>query len=149
LITPSDDMMPVFAATELKLHPDEYSIVSLPVEDKSRALDLFKPLDPFCSVTIDTDEVSLILKEGDWDMIMDDFNGYEVEGPYRVITFDIVLGLGLVGYLSVVSAVLAEAGISIYAVSTYLRNHILVKSDDASRAMQVLGELVERCRITN
>ena len=65
MITPSDDMMPVFAATELKLHPDEYSIESLPLEDKSRALDLFKPLDPFCSVTIDTDKVSLILKEGD------------------------------------------------------------------------------------
>ncbi|MBD3173469.1 ACT domain-containing protein [Candidatus Bathyarchaeota archaeon] len=149
MITPSDDMIPVFAATELKLHPDEYSIVSLSVEDQGKALELFKPLDPFCSVTVDSDEVSLILKAGDWGILMDDFHDYEVEGPYRVITFDIVLDLGLVGYLSVVSAVLAEAGISIYAVSTYLRDHILVKSGDAPRAMQVLGELVERNSTTN
>ena len=72
-------------------------------------------------------------------MIMADFHDYKMEGPYRVIPFDIILDLGLVGYLSVVSAVLAEAGISIYALSTYLRDYILVKSDDASWVIQVLS----------
>ncbi|MCK5670788.1 ACT domain-containing protein [Candidatus Bathyarchaeota archaeon] len=74
------------------------------------------------------------------------FRSSEVEGPYRTITFDIVLDLSLVGFLSVVSAVLAESGISIYALSTYLRDHILVKSSQADETVRVLDELIMRCR---
>ncbi len=145
---PSEEMIPVFASSELKLHPREYMIVSLPVVEKERALDLFKPLMPFSSVTIDSEEVSLILGTDDWKEMQDSFPSYEVEGPYRAITFDIVLDLSLVGYLSVVSAVLADAGISIYAVSTFLRDHILVKAEDSSEAMRVLRELIQRCKST-
>ena len=145
---PSEDMIPVFASTKLRLHPVKYMIVSLPVEEKEKALELFKPLEPFSSITVGTEEVSLILGEEDWNAIKDNFGEYLVEGPYSAITFDIVLDLGLVGFLSVVSTVLADEGVSIYAVSTYLRDHILVKSEDSDRAMKVLGELIQRCRDT-
>lgn len=141
-------MIPVFASTRLKLHPREYVIVSLPVEEKEKALELFKSLLPFSSVTIDSEEVSLILSVEDWEDMQGIFPHYEVEGLYRAITFDIVLDLSLVGYLSVVSAVLADAGISIYAVSTYLRDHILVKAEESGEAMRVLVELIQRCKST-
>jgi hypothetical protein len=75
------------------------------------------------------------------------FPFYKTDGLFSVITFDIVLDLSLVGFLSVVSAVLADEGISIYAVSTYLRDHILVHSVDAERAMSCLDDLIERCRV--
>ena len=145
---PSEDMIPVFASTALRLHPAKYMIVSLPVMEKEKALELFKPLEPFSSITVDTEEVSLILGEEDWVAIRDNFGEYLVEGPYSAITFDIVLDLSLVGFLSVVSAVLADEGVSIYAVSTYLRDHILVKSEEADKTMRVLGELIQRCRDT-
>ena len=145
---PSTEMTPVFASTTLKLHPDQYTIVSLPVKHQDKALELFKPLTPFSSITVDTAEVSLILKASDWDMMKDEFSVFEEEGPYRVITFDIVLDLSLVGFLSVVSAILADEGISIYAVSTYLRDHILVKSGEAARTVKVLNDLVARCKST-
>ena len=143
---PSDAMMPVFASTKLILHPQEYWIVSLPLEEQEKALELFKPLEPFSSVTIDFKEVSLILSREDWDKMRGSFKEHQAEGPYRAITFDIVLDLSLVGFLSVVSAVLADSGISIYAVSTYLRDHILVKAADAERAMKLLSDLIQRCR---
>lgn len=145
---PSEKMVPVFAATELRLHPRDYVIASLPLREKKKALELFKPMEPFCSITIAAEEVSLILGEDDWKHIKDHFQEYLVEGPYSAITFDIVLDLSLVGFLSVVSAVLADAGVSIYAVSTYLRDHILVKSCDAEKAMSVLGELIKNCKAT-
>lgn len=145
---PSPEMVPVFASTNLRLQPDEYTIVSLPVSEKERAYELFKPFSAFSSITIVEDEVSLILKSSDWDIIRIEFDFYEVEAPYSVITFDIVLDLSLVGYLSVVSAILADDGISIYAVSTYLRDHILVKSADARRTMTVLTDLIEHCKST-
>ena len=145
---PSKEMVPVFASTKLHLHPREYMIVSLPVKEKERTLEYFKPLEPFSSITLDAEEVSLILGKEDWETLKDKFPDYLVEGPYSAITFDIVLDLSLVGYLSVVSAVLADAGVSIYAISTYLRDHILVKSQDADKAMRALNELIQRCKLT-
>jgi len=142
-------MMPVFASTKLKLHPDEYTIVSLPVEKQDMALELFKPLSPFSSITVDTEEVSLILKTSEWEKMKEHFPVFESEAPYSVITFDIVLDLSLVGFLSVVSAILADEGISIYAISTYLRDHIMVKTKEADRTIRVLEELIQRCKSTN
>lgn len=141
---PSEELMPIFASMKLKLHPRDHMIVSLPLDEKEKALDLYKSLGPFNSVTVDSEEVSLILSVDDWEKMRYSFYEYLVEGPYRVITFDIVLDLSLVGFLSVVSAVLAEAGISIYAVSTYLRDHILIKSNEAAEAMRLLEKLIQR-----
>ena len=96
-------------------------------------------------MTVDHAEISLILKIMDWESIEGLFQSSQVEGPYRAITFDIVLDLSLVGFLSVVSAVLAEAGISIFALSTFLRDHILVKASHADEAVLVLEALIQRC----
>ena len=145
---PSKDMIPVFASTELKLHPQNFVIVSLPVKEKENVLEAFSQLTAFNSITIDYEEISLILKESDWKTMIDRFPKSLCEGPYKVITFDIVLDLSLVGFLSVVSSILADEGISIYAVSTYLRDHILVKSKDAEKAIFRLEELIYKCKST-
>jgi hypothetical protein len=144
-IMPSSEMVPVFAATKLKLHPEEFTLVSLPLSDKEKALELFKGVDPFSTISVDHSEVSLILREPEWSEMSSQFEVYVSEGPYRAITFDIVLDLNLIGFLSVVSAVLVDEGISIYAVSTFLRDHILVKSSQADKAMNALGSLIQRC----
>ena len=146
---PSEEMKPVFASTELKLHQDEYTITSLPLIEKERAFKLVKSLDPFSSITLDPNEVSLIIRAEDWNLMKQNFTSYESDGPYRVITFDIVLDLNLIGYLSVVSSVLADAEVSIYAVSTYLRDHILVKASDSEKAMVVLGGLIQKYKTTH
>jgi hypothetical protein len=138
-------MLPVFAATKLKLHSEEFILVSLPLSEKEKSLNLFKGVDPFFTISVDDREVSLILSESIWDKMRSQFEKYESEGPYKAITFDIVLDLNLIGFLSVVSAVLVEEGISIYAVSTFLRDHILIKSSEANRAMEALNALIQRC----
>jgi len=139
-------MVPVFASTKIHLHTEEFIIVSLPLSEKEQALEAFKSLEPFSSVTVDHAEVSLILRTSDWAAMEHLFKSSKIEGPYRTITFDIVLDLSLVGFLSVVSAVLADAGISIYALSTYLRDHILVKSSQADETVRILDELILRCQ---
>ena len=147
-IMPSSKMVPVFAATKLKLHHEEFTLVSLPVSEKEKALELFKNVEPFSTISVDHAEVSLIMTIPEWNEMSSQFEKNESDGPYRAITFDIVLDLNLIGFLSVVSAVLAEEGISIYAVSTFLRDHILVKSSHADRAMDALGSLIQRCITT-
>ncbi len=143
---PSPEMRPVFASTVLKTHPEDYLVVSIERAEEESARVAFKDLGPWSSVTYDHMEVSVVLSESKWLELRDRFTAYRVEGPYTLITFDIVLDLSLVGFLSVVSSVLADEGVSIYALSTYLRDHILVKKVDAVRAVEALEGLIEGCR---
>jgi hypothetical protein len=139
-------MRPVFASTVLKTHPEDYLVVSIDRAEMELARVAFKDLEPWSSVTYDHMEVSVVLDESRWEELREEFTSYRVEGPYTLITFDIVLDLSLVGFLSVVSYVLADEGVSIYALSTYLRDHILVRKEDAGMAVAALEGLIERCR---
>jgi len=86
------------------------------------------------------------MKTAVWEKVRGKFKLYKVTAPYRLITFDIVLDLSIVGFLSVVSTALADNGISIYALSTYLKDHILVKEEDASKAIRILNCLIKEAR---
>jgi len=143
---PTPEMLPVFAATAIKAHPDDYIVASISPDDAEEARRRLGRLRPFSSVTYDHSEVSAVIRSSEWADLEHHFPGALVEGPYRLITFDIVLDLSLVGFLSVVSGLLAMNGVSVYALSTYLRDHILVRKEDAPRAVELLNGLVERSR---
>jgi hypothetical protein len=145
-VEPIPEMRPVFASTALKTHPEDYLVVSIDRAEEETARIAFKDLEPWSSVTYDHMEVSVVLSESEWKKLRDRFTAYRAEGPYTLITFDIVLDLSLVGFLSVVSSVLADEGVSIYALSTYLRDHILVRKEDAGRAVSALEGLIDMCR---
>ncbi len=143
---PSKDMRELLAATTIKEHPDDYSIVFIDPRYEGKARRLLRDLRPFSSVTYTGEEVSVVLRAADWGALRENFSDSREEGPYRLLTFDIVLELSIVGFLSTVSAALAEEGVSIYAVSTYLKDHILVKKVDEERALAVLRKLIEGAR---
>lgn len=60
----------------------------------------------------------------------DGWRGFRIRG---------VLDFSLVGILSGLTAILAEAGIGIFALSTYNTDYILVKAENFDRAMDVLA----------
>ncbi|MCX6649935.1 MAG: ACT domain-containing protein [Candidatus Bathyarchaeota archaeon] len=139
-------MRKILAETRVKEHPDDYSIVFIDPRDEEKARTLLRDLKPYSSVTYTGEEISVVLRSADWAKLKASFPGYKEEGPYRLITFDIVLDLSIVGFLSVVSTALAEAGVSIYALSTYLKDHILVKKGDAVKAVSILNGLVSEAK---
>jgi len=145
MVEPSPSMLPFFADTKLIVHPDDYVLVSVPPDQGAEAYRL--RLRPFSSVTYDHGEVSLVVRASEWTVNESRFREAKVEGPYTLITFDVVLDLALVGYLSVVSSLLAEEGVSIYALSTYLKDHILVRKMDSEKAVEALTRLIERSRL--
>ena len=61
----------------------------------------------------------------------DGWRGFRIEGT---------LDFSLIGILSKIAALLAEAQIGIFAVSTFNTDYILVKQENFDRAMDVLGE---------
>jgi hypothetical protein len=69
------------------------------------------------------------------------------EGDWRMITFDMVLPLSLVGFFAAVSGALAEAGINLFTISSYTTDHVFVKNqklDAAVKALEKLGMSVRR-----
>lgn len=84
------------------------------------------------SITRTGDELSIVCAEGD---VPDDiktergWRSFKVEGP---------LDLSLTGILASLAGPLAEAGINIFAISTYDTDYLLVKEDMAAKAAGVL-----------
>ena len=141
-----DNIGRLLAETEITLHPDSFTIVSIDRSEEDKARGILADLDPFSSLTFDVAEVSLVVRAEDWEVLRERFNVYREEGPYRLITFDIVLDLSIVGFMAVVSRRLADEGVSIYALSTYLRDHILVKEGDCVKAVEALRSLIAENR---
>ncbi|MFP3951641.1 MAG: ACT domain-containing protein [Candidatus Bathyarchaeia archaeon] len=138
----SEELRRLLADTRLKLHSSDFFIVSLD-SSKHKVESLLEGASPFYSLTYTTDEISLVIKRDEWEGNRDRYTGSKYEGPYKVITLDIVLDLSVVGYLAVISQLLADRGISIYALSTYLKDHILVKKEDRDEAVRVIEGLIE------
>ncbi len=69
------------------------------------------------------------------------------EGEWRMITFDMVLPLSLVGFFASVSGALADAGVNIFTISAYTTDHVFVKNqklDVAVKTLEKLGMSVRR-----
>ena len=147
MVSISGDMRKILAKMIIKEYPDDYSIVSMGLVQRKEAWEVVKDLNPFTSYTITSDEVSLIIRSSDWVKVRGGFPRHREEGPYSLITFDLILDLSIVGFMSVVSTALAESGVSIYPLSTYLKDHILVKSGDAGKAIEVLHNLIAEAQV--
>jgi hypothetical protein len=64
------------------------------------------------------------------------------EGDWRMITFDMVLPLSLVGFFAAVSGALAESGVNLFTISAYTTDHVFVKNqklETAIKALETLG----------
>ncbi len=88
-------------------------------------------------------ETTLVLDEVDFERIRHAVNDAKVERNFRLLSFDIVLNFNVVGFIAEISRILAESGISIIALSAFSRDHILIKQNDLSNALKVLGEHVD------
>ena len=88
--------------------------------------------DPFVTVSRTRDELSIVCPEA---RLPTDaqaergWRGFKVEGP---------LDFALTGILARLAAPLAEAGISIFAISTYDTDYLLVRAADLEAATAVL-----------
>ena len=136
-----------FAQTKLHTDNTEYVIVGLAGERAADALFLFSRLGvPFSAAVVDKDEVTLLLPWESWHQVRDQAHAYDQALGYRLITFDTPTDLGLVGFIAILSDLLAQAGISIYSVSSFTRDHVLVQENDLSQAIKVLSDFIEWCR---
>jgi uncharacterized protein len=122
---------------KFKAFYDKYAVCRLAAEDE---IPDWVKKDNFYSITKTLEELSIVCFQGEVP------EGVPCERDWKVLKIDAVLDFSLIGILSKVSKVLAEAGISIFAVSTYNTDYILIKDKDfekAVKSLEVNGHTVE------
>ncbi len=86
----------------------------------------------FWSLTRTDEELSIVLPE---EMVE---AGWQAEAGYRALQVLGPLDLSLIGVLASLAVPLAAAGVSIFALSTYDTDYVLVKEGDLEKAEQAL-----------
>jgi hypothetical protein len=64
----------------------------------------------------------------------------EEERPFRIISFDTKLPFDLIGFLAYITKLLADQNISLFAISSFSTDHILMKEAYLSKAIEVLKD---------
>ena len=89
---------------------------------------------PFLTVSRTADELSITTLQSAVPA------GVACEREYRVLRVRGPLPLNLVGILAAIADPLAAAGLSIFAISTYETDYVLVKARDLETALDVLEQ---------
>lgn len=95
----------------------------------------------FTSVTRTADELSVVCPQGAAP------KGTKCESGWRIFKIEGPLDFALTGILVAVGKPLADAGVSIFAVSTYDTDYVMVKEQNVEKAVRALaaaGHHVER-----
>jgi hypothetical protein len=115
----------------LSVLPQRFAICRLDPED---TIPDWLSRHSFWAVTRTDEELSLVLPEesvpADW----------QAEKGWRCLKVRGPLDFSLTGILAALATPLAKAGISIFAISTYDTDYILVGDEDLARAKTVLSE---------
>lgn len=98
------------------------------------------PAGGFLSITRTADECSVVCVEAAIP------NGVRCERGWRGLQVEGPLDFALTGILARLAAPLAEAGVSIFALSTYDTDYLLVRADALEEAVRVLKAAGHRVR---
>lgn len=113
----------------LKLLKDKYGVCEL---DRMAPIPKWVEASDFFSLTKTMEELSIVCLEKD---IPSDI---KCERDWRILKVEGPLDFALVGILSSISTILAKKSISIFAISTYDTDYILIKAKDINNAIQAL-----------
>ncbi|HWX24445.1 MAG TPA: ACT domain-containing protein [Vicinamibacteria bacterium] len=137
----------LWARTTLHVWPERYRLVSLSTSHLAEAAALLsRGTGAFGTLILERDEVSLTLREDLWEASSLREAARAAQGPYRAITFALDLDLGVCGYLAPVAERLAGASISIVPQCGFLKDHILVREEQLSLAVETIEEWIQACR---
>ena len=116
----------------LQVLPETYAVASFPIE--TDYLSLLQPKCNFFACIQDTSELTIVCEERKLNL-----QG-KIEPGWRVLKIEGVLEFTLVGILAKIATVLADAGVSIFTLSTYQTDYILVKEEMLKTAISALQD---------
>jgi hypothetical protein len=141
-----ENALEILSRTKIEVASEMFTLLSLRHEDWSKLLEnpeLSPRMTAPFMIFRDKFETTLLLDETDFGTLRHAVRDAKIERNFRLLTFDSVMDFTVVGFLAEVTRILAEAEISIVALSAFSRDHLLVKQEDLAKALKVLGEYVE------
>jgi hypothetical protein len=126
------------AKLKISVLPEVFMVCRL---DKDAEIPDWAWADEFVSITKTPEELSIVCRQFDVP------KNAKCEKGWRCLKVNGPLDFSCVGVLASLSMPLAKAGVSIFAVSTYDTDYLLVKEKDLERAICVLsheGHIIER-----
>jgi hypothetical protein len=143
----SADLKELLARTNLIVYPEDYVIVYLPIGVQAIPGEWFRPATTRFAVVIQEPKViTMIVPRQKWLRMQNMFDKFDVNGPMKVITFDVKLSMVTSGYMAAIGPVLREAKISVLPISSPKTDHILVPKSDLPHAVKVLREFLGTCK---
>ena len=135
--------------TRVSVSPETFAVVSVS-EDVWMGLLADASLSPRMTAPFmifkDAHEVTLILDDQDLRNMRPGLAEAKIANGYRLLTFETVLDLSVVGFMAAVSRILADAGVPILPISAFSRDHILVRQPDLAATLKSLGpHVAELC----
>lgn len=128
--------------TRVEVAPETFFLVSLAPAEYRRLLENpeLSPRGnaPFMLLS-DKYEVTMLLDQTDWQAMRYAARGARVESNFRLVTLNLELEWNVIGYYALVTKILADAEVSVGAISAYSRDHLLIKQEDLAKALKVLG----------
>jgi hypothetical protein len=118
----------------MKLLPGVYSVIQ--VRDISK-INFEKFKESFFNLCITEDEISVLLNQEYSDFIDEKINE---EKGFKCLKIEGVLDFGEIGIIARISSLLAKEEISIFVVSTYNTDYVLVKENKIAHVLHVLKE---------
>lgn len=89
----------------------------------------------FTFLSVTDDEISLVC-----DSAQVPRNALRVEAGWKGLKIKGVLDFGMIGVIAKIAGILAEQNISIFVISTFNTDFILLKSTDYQKAVHLLGQ---------
>jgi hypothetical protein len=143
----SAELKELLGRASLVIFPEDYVTVYLPVGIQAIPGEWFRPATTRFAVVVQEPKViTMIIPKRKWLRMQGMFDKYDVNGPFKVISFDIKLSLVAAGYMCTIVAALTEAGIRTIPISSFKSDHILVPKEDLPRTIKVLRDLQDSCK---
>ncbi|MFT8312984.1 MAG: ACT domain-containing protein [Clostridium sp.] len=118
-------------ALTMKLLKEKFGVCKL---DKDELIPEWIKNSQFYSITKTADELSIVCSQ-------DSIPGeVKCEKDWRILKVEGPLDFSLIGILSSITTILAQKEISIFAISTYDTDYILVKNKDIDNAINALSD---------
>lgn len=111
------------------VRPESFCIRRIPLD---WPLDLRRLGADWYSLTRNGEELSLVAPDHV------DIDAGECQRGWSCLTIQGILEFGMVGVLAAVSRLLAEANVSIFVISSYATDHILLRTEDLETAVKAL-----------
>jgi len=114
--------------TRVEVAPETFFLISLTHEAWLKLLEN-PELSPRMSAPFmifrDKWEVTMLIDEIDFKTVHYAIRNAKTQGNFRLLSFDVELNFETVGFLAKISKILAEANVSIVALSAFSRDHLL------------------------